>query len=278
MSGKTKIRIDPPLADVLIVLESLETGKIITAKTDNEGKALMRVWAGRYKIYAIKEGFEPYVAEIDVTGDMILNITMTPTAPANASGLDPNDPEWMPEDGWTTVWEFKDPAELDDFANSIKEDAYVENDVVKFNPQEDDRACIERYVDSIYKKVAICLKVNVIFTVGSYSIIEGTIQDGTYLHSILLTTIADDVTKLRLVDWGSATSIVFDNPSDWMIVIIDYVNEIAKVYDKNKNVIAELNITPESYTTTGSRIQVCEENHTNFIVNDVEVDWIAVKE
>lgn len=197
----------------------------------------------------------------------------------NASGIDPNDPEWRPEDGWTTIWEFKDPAELNDFANYSRFSASVENDKLIFNPPEGDYGQAYRIVSSIYRKVAVCLKVKVLQVADIEDMILHTaVADGSNEYTPSLYTVANDTTKLKLLN-GSV--IIFDNPEDWIVYVSDIDNGTIRIYDKNKNVLAETEQAPAESTELGSMIRIIEDNYPTsalYVVTDVEVDWIAVKE
>lgn len=193
----------------------------------------------------------------------------------NASGIDPNDPTWAPADGWTTVWEFKDPAELDDFANMEQTYAYVENDELLFNPPSDHFGIASRSDSYPIKKFAICIKTTIL-SAGLGDIVEVESDDGIYKKALSFRL--TNTGRLRLIDYINGNYVDFDNPNDFIIFVVDFENNVARVYDRNKNILAELNLSSEPYTGAGYYIYIWEYNEYQGITDDVEVDWIAIKE
>lgn len=195
----------------------------------------------------------------------------------NASGIDPNDPTWTPAGGWDKVWEFETDAELTDFATGQRY-ASVSDHRVIFEPPSDDYGYVERDItDEVISKVAICLKDIVSSAPDIHMIVGVDIDDGTSVYSVSLYTVAGDPSKLELYDENSGNSVVFTNPNDWIVFVVDYVNKIARVYDRNKNVLAELSLTADTSVAKGYWVHVEEYNVSAVTIDDVEVDWIAIK-
>ncbi len=195
----------------------------------------------------------------------------------NASGIDPNDPTWMPAGGWDKIWEFETDAELTDFATD-QQYASVSDHRVVFEPPSGSYGYIERDItDGGISKVAICLK-DIVSSVTDIHMVAGVdvIVDGN-LYSVSIYTVAGDPSKLELYDEVSGTSVHFTNPGDWIVLVVDLVNKIARVYDRNKNVLAEVTLSPSSTTQTGYWVYVEEDNESDYTIDDVEVDWIAIK-
>jgi len=218
--------------------------------------------------------FEGY--ENVITGSVTVEVTAAPT---NASGLDPNDPTWAPTGGWDKIWEFRTEDELNDFANKEIKNASVENDRIVFSPPSGDYGIAEREVlNTVLKKAAVCLKVSVSSAQCMYEISYVSMDDGSYEWNVGLNVAYQDVTKLILYDEGyEENSATFDNPNDWLVVVWDYESKVVKVYDKNKNVIAQVNMS-ESESLAPRYLALCREwNDVDGVTTDVEVDWIAVK-
>jgi|GEM_PF-4904167 len=199
--------------------------------------------------------------------------TYTPTT----EQIDPNDPTWCPPEGWTKVWKFLSEDELNDFANYIKENAYVENGVLEFSPPDGLWGCAERYVSGTHLvRCAGCIRISVSQCTANtpFFFPSNTFEGKDYLPRTTLEP--SNPNKLRFTDAITGDYLTFDNPSDWFVVVFDFIEEKAKAYDKNKNLIAEFSFTYRSYTGHEYYFIIREANveGTRF---DVKVDWVAVQ-
>jgi len=189
--------------------------------------------------------------------------------------LDPNDPTWTPAEGWDKVWQFESSSEISDFGNNGYDYAYVEDGLLKFNPPSGDSGHISRADSYRYKRVAIAFRIKIISiskVIRTMYVVKRANTHSSY------TTIIDaySQTELRLRDEGSGSSVVFTNTENWYALVVDYDVMKARVYDINKNLIAEVDVTWESFASYSDMIYIYEYN-TSDLVEDVEIDWVAIK-
>lgn len=196
--------------------------------------------------------------------------------PASPSGLDPNDPTWCPSEGWDKVWQFDTEDELNDFANYENRNTYVENSLLKFNPPAGDYGeATNRNLENVATRIAVCLKVSAIS--GDYVDPFGIhSDDGNRLYTVDLYAFHSS-NELMLYDDIGGNSVTFNNPNDYIVIVFDRSTGKATVYDKNKNVLAELQCSYESGYWVEQLIITREYNNYNSWTTDVEVDWVAVK-
>jgi len=194
----------------------------------------------------------------------------------NASGLDPNDPTWAPAGGWEKTWEFKSADELTDFTRDYAY-AVVEEDMLRFKdiPSGDYGYANRTISNETKNRMAIALKVNVISVDRGAMILNLEFHDGRSCYGIYLVTDPSDPSVLDLYDVVSGNVVTFNNPNDWFVVILDVANKVAKVYDKNKQVIAQIDLSSAS-TSEVKYIVYIEEDNVGADVTDVDVDWVAI--
>jgi len=263
-------QISPDLTDVVNGIDAIMYrvadvyNRLIQASRMTFADELQKIDDAMYKIAAIR-----HKVDSQTTPDMPFEAVIPGV---NASGLDPNDPEWAPPDGWTKVWEFRTSSELDDFANAEKAYADVESDKLVFNPPENETGLVVREVNTPYRKVAVCLKVKILQPPpADFDIVHVEVTDGSEHYLSQLFVMENDTTRLKL---HGSTEAVFNNPEDWIVFVFDKANNVLRVYDKNKNVLAEVEPYRQSMSGMYAMIFLREECP----IVDVEIDWVAVKE
>ena len=199
-----------------------------------------------------------------------------------ASGLDPNDPTWCPAEGWTKIWQFMEEAELDDYANYAKKDAQVdaERGVVVFTPPTSDYGVIDRYItDRHFKRIAICFRVDIIQPVAD-RVIVNAISSNLDANKSIDTGVfsSDNPDKLRIWDNVKAQYYEISHPKTWMVFVVDFTEQKARLYDQNKNLLIEVLLDISSPSETSYECYAVEQNQIDSFIDDVEVDWIAVLE
>ena len=200
----------------------------------------------------------------------------------NASGIDPNDPTWMPPDGWTRVWEFTDPAEVNEVFNYPSGYEVVENDVLSWALPEGVSVGAERYIENqSWTRAAVCLKIKITEVLQNY---RGFI----YFNPVPapnepvgvdfnLTAGSTDVT---VVDWAETGSATFTPPDDWIVIVVENAlggSAWCRVYDRYRNVIAEVGLGKGTTLTAYEDMWFEVHNATDVGTWDVVIDWIALK-
>jgi len=196
--------------------------------------------------------------------------------------FDPYDPCWMPSDGWTKLWDFDDPSEIDDFANIGSLYAYVEDSILKFNePYGEVGYAVRVTTTDNFDRVAIAFRlpervpqtdILTAFTIAR--------QDGSKGMVIYVIISNNDPTKIFLLDMVSSTVVAIPYNGEWRLLLIDFVNKVARIYDQNHNVLGEITLTEESTTEVNYEIDVYDYNYyqvdtTNYGRLQNFVDWIA---
>jgi len=308
------IRIDPRLAGVYVVFENLDTGKLTVVKTDYEGKAIVYLEKGTYKVTACKAGYMACATTVSITKPTVITLILAPTiklcegvleetldyeyfiSPAKEAVLEETldyeystsladvvSPEtYEPTGGWDTIWRFTSTLEIDDFANYSK--AYTDIDVIDnakfmvFNPPDGEIGNARRLEsDKVWARVGVALKVSLDTMEVATTICSVYTSDGVNYAYVSITTIAGNLSQLKLSEYtGNAQ--VFDIPPDgYIILIVDFESMTATVYDKDGNVLAQIPIGVTSSDITEAHVGIWEENISGHVVENIDVDWVAVK-
>jgi hypothetical protein len=222
-------------------------------------------------------------ADIGSYLSLLLNVLLQLTTGTvrNASGLDPDDPAWAPPDGWTKVWEFKSPSELDDAFTTISY-VSVANDQLLFNPPSGKTAYVDQDISGIYyKKVAICLKMQEYNVSGLNVILLEVVSDKANVGGIYADVfVTKDSPQLLLLDDVSNNQIVVPIPQDWFVIVAEYTEPSGgylRVYDSNKRLIAELPLGNDLWNSTVVYLAMWNGKNTTNGTYIFSVDWIAVK-
>ena len=209
-------------------------------------------------------------------------VTVRPP-PGNVSGINPYDPAWMPPDGWTHVWEFTDPHQVNEAFNFPCKREVVEGGVLSWALPEGMSAGAERFIENqSWTRAAVCLKINIMEVLADYGSFiyfnpVPTTNDFAYVD-FNLTAGSTDVTVVDGVGTGSAT---FTPPDDWIVIVVENVpggSAWCRVYDRNKNIIAEVGLekrttVPPAYEDMWFEVH----NATADGTWDIDIDWIALK-
>ena len=189
---------------------------------------------------------------------------------------------YEPTGGWDNVWRFTSTLEIDDFANYSK--AYTDIDVIDnakfmvFNPPDGEIGNARRKEDGkVWARVGVALKVSLDTMEVATTICSVYTSDGVNYAYVSITTIAGNLSQLKLSEYtGNAQ--VFDIPPDgYIILIVDFESMTATVYDKDGNVLAQVPIGVTSSDVTEAHVGMWEENISGHVVENVDVDWVAVK-
>jgi len=213
------------------------------------------------------------------------------------SGANPLNPSWCPLGGWTKIWKFCTPNELQDFESQY---AYVENSLLKFNPPFGSNGKIRylKYVAS--RKVAVCFRTKIINLEDTGAPVDMYVTRSDYriyAAYIYLVPTAEGV-KYEISDVCTGNYIRTPHTEDFVVAVVDAEAEKATLYGKNGSVLAEINLGYMTTDTLTYCIDVIEENRKKeagpipgltvkedfrklqefYIVYDTEVDWVAVLE
>jgi len=210
------------------------------------------------------------------------------------SGLNPYDPLWTPPEGWDKIVRFKEWSEAEEFFVCPLDpdrvtlyNAYVSNDQLGFDPPSGDSGTADRCCAEWIKRIAVCMKYKAIENESTYgwTIFELKSANGERRLRITLALKAGSLTRIEIIYWENTTGYLctrFTNPEDWMVVMIDF-DGIVRVWDKNKNLIAEC--YPSKYSTTELADEIHFEEHneptidttSEPIIDDLYIDWIAIR-
>jgi len=214
----------------------------------------------------------PTVKEVEGTIQGEIEYEVSP------SSISPYEEPWMLPQGWTKVWQFNTEEELNDFANAERRNAYVENGKIEFNPPEDDYGDVIREVMKFYRRIAICIKVELVSGLSSELVCTASSCDGNKCKGLYLRTKYNSETELEICDFQGFNCVSFNCPDDWFVIVFDHVDNRIVVYDRNKNIIAETISAEYTAASIVSTIRIDEVKFTGERITDVKVDWVAVLE
>jgi len=162
-----------------------------------------------------------------------------PPSPLSPSGLDPNDPAWTPPSGWNQVFNFDSVTELQSFANNNLANADIENSVIY--PTAPNGFDVERLGQNATSGVgianyafAVCFAVPWLHMASGYRPI--VVISSNYGEIDILAK-ADSQVKLFVYDTTDSSWSSFWNTYQWLVLLVDFGNNICKVFDHNKNII-----------------------------------------
>ena len=145
-----------------------------------------------------------------------------------------------------------------------------------------DRQLLQGIKDRIIKSYKFStnrnLKIKIIKVV--YEDYIASISSTLATNGILLTIYPNlsDLTKLKLEDSYAEKTYTFVNPEDWIVLVFDYDERKVIVYDKYYNKLLETTLEIGYDPGTSYWIEFYVYNDESYIVNDMEIDWIAVLE
>jgi len=70
------LRVDPPLGDVWLIMENLDTGEKKVLKTDSSGKVSTKLTAGTWRIHASKVGWLPAEVTVNIPETTVVTISL----------------------------------------------------------------------------------------------------------------------------------------------------------------------------------------------------------
>ena len=194
----------------------------------------------------------------------------------DVSNISPDDPTWAPTDGWSKVWQFKTSDELNDFTTEC---VYIKDGLLMFKniPDELSGSLIHHAEGKYYKRIAICAYIRNAISNCTAETIKFECSDGTKYSFGIISMKYNNRHYMRLHTVFAEEIIEFELPPDWIVVVFDFEEGYCKVYNRDKEVIAEIELRYDSSDRLYGRINVWEENWAS-CKNDVYIDWIAVKE
>lgn len=203
------------------------------------------------------------------------------TAMDNPSGFDPFDPEWSPPCGWTVVYDFSSPDQVNVAFNYISGNTVVNDGVVSQDLPDQQEGYIARDIFNIaWTRVAIAVKLRVdeitFPVIGIFGLYSAPLRDhfgtvatsypkGTNIHNIQL-AIGDGYYDFTL-------------PDDWFLVVFDNTigrNPYVKIYDTNKNIIFQVEAEPLHAYFIGETINLHSSNNGDLGTFSFQIDWLAL--
>ena len=191
----------------------------------------------------------------------------------NASNLDPNDPTWKNVDEYSNLWEFKSNSELNDFEHK---NVTVEQDMARMDGSVNQCHLMRNLPDYITKAV-ICLKMQFVEYVGIIANLRIVLRKlDNYGFVLRIYFNEDGSLHVEIEDGDGTHSYDLDYNGDW-IVVDCYVNESSyvKIYDKNKNLLLQHNVTNLTDTSIYGAIIRVATNDEGESKAKIDIDWIA---
>jgi len=188
----------------------------------------------------------------------------------SSSGIDPFRPLWLYQYANTGIkrlyWDFYSSGEVTSFFTSTAkpswEDNYAYFDTVTAYRED------ARYA---YAVVA-CFKPTIVTISSETNLIYIGIDDGaTALRGAYVTAV--DAQTLRLYDRGGLSYQQFSWGGDWLVLYVSFPDKVARVYDRNGNLLASIALqdylpgTTAKYTVTG--------NSPSINIR-MAIDWVTV--
>jgi hypothetical protein len=189
---------------------------------------------------------------------------------SNSSGIDPFRPLWLYQYANTGIkrlyWDFFASGEVTSFFTSTSKPSWYDN---------------YAYFDSVtaYREdaryayaVVACFRPLVTAVEGETQVIYVAIDDGaTALRGAYVTVV--NALTLRLYDRGGTSYQQFSWNGDWLVLYVSHPEKVARVYDRNGNLLASVALqdylpgTTAKYTVTG--------NSPSINIR-MTIDWVTV--
>jgi len=195
----------------------------------------------------------------------------------NASGLDPYDPTWTPQDGWDIVYEMRCGFGMSIPFNYGEGEAII-NETLHFTTPPGKTYNIGSYADGIsFRRVAVAFRIDIkSANLPDYVMyVDEAIPPNWISPEIVLAQ--GNTRALRLHDYVNDNYIDVPYDGDWVVAVFDLDNRKLTLYDKNNNVIGSLNLTTGSFDREYLDLNIAEENNFNGNTYKIYVDWIAVR-
>jgi len=190
------------------------------------------------------------------------------------SPFDPNDPTWVPSEGWSSLWHFHSYVDLHDFTvsryavhDSLIVPAYVYNTT----------GYVEKLVSGVYaSKIVLPVKIELPKVNASGALVSFDVGDGLNSYTVDIGVSVGNPNSLEITTPAGTDTISYD--WSWILLEYDFANKIFRIYDKNLNTIYETSLTAGASTTEKYwKIRV-EAACLRDVVTRTFSDWIAVKE
>jgi hypothetical protein len=177
------------------------------------------------------------------------------SALGNSSGIDPFAPLWLYYYTSTSIkrlyWDFFSQDEVNAFFTSTNKPSWADNYALF------DTVTAYRE-DAVYAyAVAVCFKPAITAISSETELLYVGIDDGaTALRGAYVTAV--DAQTLRLYDRGGSSYQQFSWSGDWLVLYVSYSDKVARVYDRNGNLLASVALqdylpgTTAKYTITGN--------------------------
>jgi len=231
------------------------------------------------RLSALKSGIYSARALYGLAASDKLEHELTPLV--GPSGLDPNDPEWAPAEGWTDIWQFTAEDELDDY---VKEGNYknarVENSLAILDTTVNDNAWLKRInTQQCCRRVAICLHYEIFQHESDYETIDIHLRDGSKDIWAKMRAIPS-VDKFYAWDnnYGQTCEFPFSDETEWMVIVVDFADGYWKVYGKTKQILCEFPLNKYDTSELEEFISIFALYSEKYgLINNIWIDWIAVR-
>jgi len=214
---------------------------------------------------------DSYKASVSI--DKICFNVKEPKPIPNASGIDPYDPTWMPNDGWDFVGEMRLFAPL-----NYRNWSVTYGEVLAFSTPNGSwfHGGIS-YDDVTLSRVAVAFRVSL--SKVKWMDWVAYVHQGEPPNWLLpqVVTARNRTDALMLRDAISTNTVTVPYNGDWVVAVFDLDNRKLTLYDKNKNVLGSLDMTPGSYDEKYFDLGFGEDNNYYGNTYKVYVDWIALR-
>jgi len=160
--------------------------------------------------------------------------------------LPPIDPHFnftCPYEDYDNLWEFTSQSELEDFADGGYENTIVEGDCMIVGEPEEEEGSVLRIDENPYKRVVIAFKLELQNLVAEYYPICVYYYDGTVGMACEIALYPSEPSVIHLIDYMSGNEQTFEYDGDWLVLLADFENKNAFIYDKYGAEKASISLT-----------------------------------
>ena len=157
--------------------------------------------------------------------------------------IDPHFPYHCPYEDYDNLWEFTSQSELEDFADGGYENTIVEGDCMIVGEPEEEEGSVLRIDENPYKRVVIAFKLELQNLVAEYYPICVYYYDGTVGMACEIALYPSEPSVIHLIDYMSGNEQTFEYDGDWLVLLADFENKNAFIYDKYGAEKASISLT-----------------------------------
>jgi hypothetical protein len=187
----------------------------------------------------------------------------------NSSGINPFSPPWVYQPANAAIkrlfWDFYKSGEVQSFFTSISKPSWYDN-YAYF-----DGVAAYRQVSSYVHAIAVCVKPVIVAIEQETELLYVGISDSsTALRGAVLKAV--NAKTLRIYDRGGVNYTEFSWDGDWIVVYVSWPEKVARVYDRNGNLLADRALE-DYYPFTQMHVVTGNSPGTNI---RLMIDWVTI--